>query len=187
MAGARLWPWQPLVGQGPWGADGGAGPWAEGGYRVRARKTIQQKQGAQAHRLPQRPLTPTPGSSSQWLSLHGWESGPGRTLLTHGPGAGGWGRLFGPLASLASRWWRRQGRSLSGPGGGNDPQTVATGERPSLFSEILVPSAAPHVLGSLADGASLTWSGELSKCLIVGRDLPYSEIPRRVLSGMDSG
>lgn len=50
----------------------------------------------------------------------------------------------------------RRGRSLSGPGGGNDPQTMATGECPSLFSEILVPPAAPHVLGSSADGASLT-------------------------------
>lgn len=66
MAGARLRLWQPPVGQGPWGADGGAGPWAKSGYWVRARKTIQQKQGAQSHRLPQRPLTSTPGSFSRW-------------------------------------------------------------------------------------------------------------------------
>lgn len=113
MAGARLSPWQPLVGQGPWGADGGVGPWAEGGYQVRARKTIQQKQGAQAYRLSQRPLTSLHPRqllpvALRWPSLymHGWESGLGRTLLTHGPGAGGWGRLFRPLASLASRGWR---------------------------------------------------------------------------------
>lgn len=63
---------------------------------------------------------------------------------------------------------------------------MATGERPSL-SEILVPPTAPHILGSSADGASLTLSGELSKCLMVGKGLPYSENPRRVLSRMDSG
>lgn len=96
------------------------------------------------HRLPQGlPPTPVPRAASpralKWLSPHGWESGLGRTLLTHGPGAGA--RLFGPLAFLAFQG--SEGGREAGQGVGVTPSPSAE-EHPSLlFSEIFVPPTAP--------------------------------------------
>lgn len=118
----------------------------------RGRGWVQaRKQGAP---VPQRPPTPLPSLGKllpvalKWPSLRGWESGLGRTLLTRGPGAGGqalWASGF--LGFL--RDGGRQGRSLSGPGGGAlIPQTIITEEHPSLFfSEVLVPPTVAYVLG----------------------------------------
>lgn len=117
----------------------------------RGRGWVQaRKQGAP---VPQRLPTPltSPGKllpvALKWPSLHGWESGLGRTLLTRGPGAGGqplWASSF--LGFL--RDGGRQGRSLSGLGGALIPQTIITEEHPSLFFfEVLVPPTVTYVLG----------------------------------------
>lgn len=113
MAGARLRPTQPLW----WGRAPGVqivklDPELSAGTlpaAPRGRGWVQaRKQGAP---VPQRPLTPLPSPGKllpvalKWPSLHGWESGLGRTLLTRGPGAGA--RLFGLLASLA--FYRMEG------------------------------------------------------------------------------
>lgn len=74
--------------------------------------------------------------------------------------------------------------------GQGEGMTPSTRGHPSLLalSQILVPLLAPQVLGpsKLMEPASPSWEA-LSEYRMLGRGLPYSEVPRRDLGGMDSG
>lgn len=110
---------------------------------VRARKTTGRGRELQPHRPLQRLPTPCPCPCPGQLlpvalkrpSLHAWESGLGRTLLTHGPGARGqalWASGF--LAFQGGR----QGGVFLGQGVGMNPRTPDhhLEEPPSLFSNL---------------------------------------------------
>lgn len=143
---------------------------ALGGGWVQARKTT----GRSASPIIFPEDLPSPGRllpSGTKMALprwHAWESGLGRTLLTHGPGAGSQALrgLSGFLGFPGGGG--RQGRSLPGPGGGEDSGTISRVSLPLRdgCASHCPPSFGP--LGKLMEPAFLCW-GALSKYLMVGR------------------
>lgn len=120
------------------------------------------------------------------LPPRGWESGLGRTLVTHSPGVGA--RLFGPLAFLAFQGSEGGREASSQARGWESPPALQQKSIPPSFSlrslclPLPVSSRAlrklmrqPHPVG-----------GTLCKALVVGRGLPYSA-SKEDLGGMDSG